>query len=99
MPKDDLDALIDELAAGGPSLPDRVAAALGRRELLRQLAEQRRRLGLTQVELARRMHTSQAQITRLESGADTRLSTIERYAAAVGATVTWHLEPGPAETA
>jgi DNA-binding XRE family transcriptional regulator len=96
MPKDDLDAAIDELVGDDPGLRDRVAAALGRRELLRQLAEERRRLGLTQVELARRMHTSQAQITRLESGADIRLSTLERYAAAVGAKVTWRLEPGSA---
>lgn len=96
MPKDDLDALIDELAADDPSLGERVSAALGHREILRQLAEERRRLGLTQVEHARRMHISQAQITRLESGADTRLSTVERYAAAIGAKVTWHLEPGSA---
>lgn len=96
MPKDDLDTLIDDLDADDPGLRDRVAAAIGRREFLRHLAEERRRLGLTQVELARRMHTSQAQITRLESGADTRLSTVERYAAAIGARVTWHLETGVA---
>lgn len=95
VPKDDLDALIEELAVDDPGLPRRVAAALERRELLRQLAMLRRDQGLTQVELAERMGTSQGQITRLEAGADTRLSTVERYAAALGVKVTWRLEPAP----
>lgn len=95
MASDDLDAVIDELAADDPLLPTRVAAVLERRELLRQLAALRREQGLTQVGLAERMGTSQAQITRLEAGADTRLSTVERYAAALGVKVTWHLEPVP----
>lgn len=95
MPKDDLDALIDELAVDDSDLPGRVAGALERRELLRQLAGLRRDRGMTQVEVAQRMQTSQGQITRLETGADTRLSTIERYAAAIGAKVTWHVELTP----
>jgi len=95
VPQDDLDTLIDELAADDPGLPRRVAAALERRELLRQLATLRREQGLTQLEIAGRMGTSQGQITRLEAGADTRLSTVERYAAALGVKVTWHLEPAP----
>lgn len=92
-PKDDLDRLIDELAEDDPSLPSRVAAALERRELARQLADRRRDVGLTQAELASRMHTSQGQVTRFESGADTRLSTVARYAAAVGMKVEWSLAP------
>jgi DNA-binding XRE family transcriptional regulator len=95
VPKDQLDVLIGELAAEDPGVPGRVAAALERRELLRQLATLRREKGLTQVELAERMGTSQGQITRLEAGADARLSTVERYAAAVDVKVTWHLEPAP----
>lgn len=91
--KDDLDQLIDELAADDPTITSRIAAALGRRELARQLAERRRRAGLTQTELARRMGTSQGQVTRFESGADTRLSTVARYAAAVGMKVEWTLAP------
>jgi hypothetical protein len=39
------------------------------------------------------MGTSQGQITRFESGADTRLSTVARYAAAVGMKVEWNLAP------
>jgi ribosome-binding protein aMBF1 (putative translation factor) len=91
--KDDLDRLIDELAQDDPSIHSRVAAALERRELARQLAERRRTAGLTQSQLAQRMGTSQGQVTRFESGADTRLSTVARYAAAVGLKVEWTLAP------
>lgn len=91
--KDDLDQLIDDLAEDDPLLPSRVAAALERRELARQLADRRREAGLTQSELAKRMQTSQGQVTRFESGADTRLSTVARYAAAVGMKVEWSLAP------
>ncbi len=50
-------------------------------------------VGLTQSEIAKRMQTSQGQVTRFESGADTRLSTVARYAAAVGLKVEWSLAP------
>lgn len=93
MAKDDLDHLIEELAEDDPALTARIAAALERRELARQLAERRRTAGLTQSQLAQRMGTSQGQVTRLESGADTRLSTVARYAAAVGMKVEWTLAP------
>ncbi|MGH9185434.1 MAG: helix-turn-helix domain-containing protein, partial [Acidimicrobiales bacterium] len=76
-----------------PTLTSRIAAALERRELARQLAERRRTAGLTQSLLAQRMGTSQGQVTRLVSGADTRLSTVARYAAAVGMKVEWSLAP------
>lgn len=93
--KDDLDQLIGELATEDPAITSRIAAALERRELARQLAQRRRQAGVTQSELARRMGTSQGQITRFESGTDTRLSTVARYAAAVGFKVEWKLTPLP----
>ncbi len=74
--RDDLDTLIDELAKDDSDIYLRVAAAFERRELARELAEHRRAAGLTQVEIAARMGTSQGQVTRFESGADTRLSTV-----------------------
>lgn len=91
--KDDLDQLIDELAEEDSALPLRVAAALERRELARQLAERRRDAGLTQAQLAARMGTSQGQITRFESGSDTRLSTVARYAAAIEVKLHWSIQP------
>lgn len=50
------------------------------------LREARLRRGLSQEEVARRMRTTQSAVARLEAGAaDPRLSTLERYATAVGA--------------
>ena len=97
--KDDLDLLIDELAADDPDVHLRVAAALQRRELARQLADRRRAAGLTQVAIAERMGTSQGQVTRFESGADTRMSTVARYAAALGVQIDWTIRPldGPGD--
>jgi predicted transcriptional regulator len=56
-----------------------------RRALADELLARRLELGLSQTEVAARMQTSQSAIARLESGdADVRLSTLERYAAALG---------------
>ena len=64
-----------------------------RRELAVELTSTRVALGLSQTEVAARMRTSQSAVARLESGdADIRLSTLERYAAAVGRGLRWHLE-------
>ncbi|HLI74948.1 MAG TPA: helix-turn-helix transcriptional regulator [Acidimicrobiales bacterium] len=64
-----------------------------RRQLSVTLVEHRKAIGLSQTEVAARMGTSQSAVARLEAGeADVRLSTIERYAAAVGLLVDWQLE-------
>ena len=55
----------------------------------------RSRLGLSQTEVAARMGTSQSAVARLESGdADVRLSTLERYAAALGQRLEVRLQTG-----
>lgn len=66
----------------------------GRRQALaEELVAQRHRLGLSQTEVAARMKTSQSAVARLESGdADVRLSTLERYAAALGQELDWKLK-------
>jgi predicted transcriptional regulator len=69
---------------------DRVAA--GRRALVAELVSARQRSGLSQTEVAARMGTSQSAVARLESGElDARLSTVERYAAALGRAVSWQV--------
>lgn len=74
------------------SSPDLMAAQTGKRQLLRQLAEERERLGLSQTEIAARMKTSQAALARLERGdIDPRYTTLERFAEAVGKTLEWRL--------
>jgi transcriptional regulator with XRE-family HTH domain len=71
--------------------------AAERRQLLKELAGQRRSAGLSQTEVAARMGTSQSAVARLEGGdADVRASTLERYAAAIGSQITWRPPDRPA---
>jgi predicted transcriptional regulator len=65
-----------------------------RSALIEQLVRARRASQLSQTEIAARMGTSQSAVARLESGElDARFSTLERYAAAVGHTLNWHVRP------
>jgi transcriptional regulator with XRE-family HTH domain len=65
-----------------------------RRELAAELAERRRAAGLSQIEVAQRMGTSQPAVARLEAGdVDARMSTVERYAAAIGCRLELRLGP------
>ncbi|MDO5064980.1 MAG: helix-turn-helix transcriptional regulator [Actinomyces bowdenii] len=58
------------------------------RALVRDLVAVRERYGMTQADVARAMSTSQASISRFESGhSDVHLSTVRRYAKAVGALI------------
>lgn len=80
---------LDELIAGGtaedPEFSALVDAAVRRRELLRSFGRRREALGISQRTLAARMRTQQPAIARLERGeSNPKLSTLERYAAALG---------------
>jgi transcriptional regulator with XRE-family HTH domain len=85
--------------------PDRRTAFPGlrglaarRRELVKELVKARQERGLSQTEIAARMGTSQSAVARLERGdLDVRLSTLERYAAAVDRTVDWTVRPNQEE--
>ena len=60
--------------------------------ILRQAREE---AGLTQEEVARRLHTKKSAISRIENHADdVRLSTLRRYAEAVGADLKINLAQG-----
>jgi predicted transcriptional regulator len=64
-----------------------------RHALSGQLTSLRRELGLSQVEVAARMGTSQSAVARFEAGdLDVRLSTVERYATALGGTLEWRID-------
>jgi ribosome-binding protein aMBF1 (putative translation factor) len=94
MPKrrDLVTELVAERTAQNPAFPALVEAASRRRELLRELAARRESTGLSQTAVAARMSTSQSAVARIESGqADVKLSTLERYAEAVGKRVQWEL--------
>jgi transcriptional regulator with XRE-family HTH domain len=75
-----------------PVFPGFKEMAKERRSLAAALSAKRLELGLSQTEVAARMGTSQSAVARLESGeADLRLSTLERYAAAIGQRLDWKL--------
>ena len=73
-------------------LPGFAEMAERRRALTDALVARRVDLGLSQTEVAARMGTSQSAVARLETGqADVRMSTLERYAAALGQVLDWRL--------
>lgn len=94
--RDFLDEVISERSRTNAGFRRLVDSALDRRQLLRALATRRQQLGLTQTAVARRMRTSQSAIARIEAGElDAKLSTVERYASAIGQRVEWNVVPNP----
>lgn len=92
--RDFLDELIAERTARDPDFPKLVDAAVRRRELLSALAAKRREDERSQTAIAAAMQSSQSSIARLESSAtDARISTVDRYAHALGYKVQYHLIP------
>jgi len=90
--KDFLDEMIAERTKANPAFPALLDAAVRRRQLLEGLTAEREALGLSQTIVAARMHTSQSAVARLESAeVDAKLSTVERYAAALGKKINWEL--------
>src|SRR5487761_828522 len=88
--KDELDEFIAERAKSNPAFPAMVDEALAARELLRELTQARIEQGLSQTVVAARMDSSQSVVARIERGdRDVRISTLARYAAAVGRQISW----------
>jgi ribosome-binding protein aMBF1 (putative translation factor) len=91
-PEDFLTEIVAERTARNPEFPGLVEAALRRRQLLRELGAEREKLGLSQTAVAAVMGTSQSAVARLEAGdVDAKLSTVERFAAALGQKVEWRI--------
>jgi predicted transcriptional regulator len=92
--RDFLDEVIEESTANNPNFPQLMEQARRNRELLRTLAAQRRLRKVSQTVVAAAMGTSQSSVSTLEKTAsDTMVSTVERYAAALGYAVQFHLVP------
>ncbi len=93
MPTQDfLDEMVAERTKENPEFPALLDAATRRRQLLEDLTAEREALGVSQTIVAARMHTSQSAVARLESAEiDAKLSTVERYAAALGKRIDWVL--------
>ncbi len=84
--------IIRDMATRRSVFPGFDALADQRREMVSELVTERQRLGLSQTEVAARMKTSQSAVARLEAGdGDLRLSTLQRYAAALGRDLRWRL--------
>jgi DNA-binding XRE family transcriptional regulator len=90
--KDFLDEIIKESTKKNPKFPEMLEAARERRRLLRELAARREKAGITQKDVAAAMKTSQSAVARMERGEiDAKLSTVDRYAAAIGQRIEWRV--------
>lgn len=91
--KDFLDEIVDESTKRNPRFPEMLEAAQERRRLLRELAARREKAGITQKDVAAAMKTSQSAVARMERGEiDAKLSTVDRYAAAIGQRLEWRVK-------
>ncbi len=89
---DDLDEFIAQRTSMNPEFPQLVNAAIETRRLVRELATERERQGLSQEKVAVALGTKQRNVARLERGAvDPKHTTLVRYAALLGRRIA--LEP------
>jgi hypothetical protein len=82
--RDFLDEVISARTRKNPGFPDLVAEAERRRALGRTLAGKREALRLSQTLVAARMGTAASVVSKLEAAGDVKLSTLQRYCAAIG---------------
>jgi predicted transcriptional regulator len=87
MAKDFLDEIEAERTAANPKFPGLVGEAAWRRKLAHKLVSIRERKRLTQTTVAARMKTSASVVSKLEAGGDIKMSTLQRYCAAIGTPV------------
>lgn len=87
MVRDFLDEIEAERTVANPKFPGLVGEAAWRRKLARKLIAIREKKHLTQTAVAARMNTSQSVVSKLEAGGDVKMSTLQRYCAAIGTTV------------
>ncbi len=77
-----------------------VVADSGNRDLIGRLSRRRAESGVSQAHVARLMQTSQSAVARLESGQhDAQLSTVTRYAEALGLSLNFGEDTGPSAEA
>lgn len=84
MAKDFLAEIVTERTRANPAFPRLVAEAETRRKLARKLALLREKKSLSQTVVAARMGTAASVVSKLEAGGDVKLSTLQRYFAAIG---------------
>ena len=84
MPRDFLAEIVDARTARNGKFPNLVAEADERRKFARRLAKLREKKALSQTVVAARMGTSASVVSKLEAGGDVKMSTVQRYCAAIG---------------
>jgi ribosome-binding protein aMBF1 (putative translation factor) len=84
MAKDFLSEIVSARTAKNAKFPQLVAEAEVRRKAARRLAARREKRGLSQTLVAAKMGTSPSVVCKLEAGGDVRVSTLQRYCAAIG---------------
>jgi ribosome-binding protein aMBF1 (putative translation factor) len=84
MVKEFLAEIVTERTRRNPEFPSLVAEAETRRKLARRLARLREKKSLSQTAVAARMGTAASVVSKLEAGGDVKLSTLQRYFAAIG---------------
>ncbi len=87
MAKDFLAEIVRDRTRRNAKFPNRVAEAEMRRNFARKLAELREKKSLSQTVVAARMGTSASVVSKLEAGGDVKFSTLQRYCAAIGETL------------
>jgi DNA-binding XRE family transcriptional regulator len=95
--RDDLDDFIARRTAMNPEFPKLMKAAIETRRLVRQLAAERERQGLSQEKVAAVLGTKQPNVARLERGdVNPKHTTLVRYAELLGKRIT--LQPAARTT-
>ena len=84
MQKDFFDEIIANRTRGNPRFPSLVEEAARRRALAKTLTEKREAKGLPQPLVAAKMGSAASVGSKLEAGGDVKLSTFQRYCAAIG---------------
>lgn len=85
---------LDAKSSKGPTHREAYDALKEESALAEAIAEARGRAGLTQAEVAARMHTTQSNIARMEAGRTTPSTrTLEKFAQAIGAKLKISFEP------
>jgi ribosome-binding protein aMBF1 (putative translation factor) len=82
--KDFLEEIIQERSTRNAAFRRLVDEAEFRRKTGRELAAAREKRGLSQTTVAAMMRTSASVVSKLESGADVKISTLVRYCQAIG---------------
>lgn len=89
---------LTETLAADPTVRDAFEDAHARSQVVEALVRLRRRLGLTQSQVATSMGVKQPTVSGFETeGSDPRLSTLQRYARSVDAVLVWSIQPRNAD--